>query len=333
MPFKRLGAILSLTAKAAFTGILLWWLLRRLNVAWLLESGNGRLPWTAIGLGILLQSAAFSLGGLRWWLLLRSRNVPCSYREVLSSYYLGVFFNNFLPTGMGGDVVRTVRLRLLGYELRPLVATAIVDRVIGLTVIVAMGAIALPFWNHPHLTGWRPWLPGLFVSAGLIAVALLSPRLESWLNQIMPRVHWRPVRLLFSVAQACCSFHRNRGVLLAAVALTVILQSLVVLVYIVMGWALAVAVPLPVYFVSGLVAFLAASLPISIGGLGVREGALAGLLVWAGAEDGQAVALALLSLGVLWVATLPGGLVFLCARLPRKIPDSPATPMTKRLIG
>lgn len=333
MVLKSIGTILSLTIKGILTGILLWWLLRRLDVVWLLNNGKGGVLWAAVGLGVLLQSAAFGLGGLRWWLLLRSQNVPCSYPEVLSSYYLGVFFNNFLPTGMGGDVVRTVRLRLLGYELRPLIVTAIVDRVIGLTIIVAMGTIALPFWGNPHWVGWQRWLPSLLLSFGLLAVALLLPHLESWLNQIAQRVHWRPIRMLFGVAQACCTFHRPQRVLLAAAALTLLLQSMVVLVYILIGWALDIHIPLPVYFVSGLVVFLAASLPISIGGLGVREGALAGLLVWAGAEGDPAVALALLSLVVLWVATLPGGLVFIFLRLKQKSADSSAIPMAKRSIS
>jgi len=317
--------LVSLAVKLTITAVLLWLLLRQLDTVEFLNGKNILLPITTLGVGVFLQSLAFGLGGLRWWLLLRVQDINCGYREILASYYLGVFLNNFLPTGMGGDAVRTIRLRLLGHALRPLIMVAVVDRIIGLIVILVMGAVALPFWNNPYLTGWMPWLPAVFLVISLLVMGILLHFLEPWLARNEHRFQGRFLLALLVVARATCAFYRAKGVLLAAVALTLILQNVVVLVYILLGREVGINVPLPVYFVSGLITFLAASLPLSIGGLGVREGALAGLLILAGVDASQAVAVSLLYLVILWTATLPGGLVLLFGRL-NQIPSDHCAP-------
>ena len=73
-------------------------------------------------------------------------------------------------------------------------------------------------------------------------------------------------------------------------------------------------VPITVYFAAVPLAFVAASVPISLGGLGVREGVLAGLMMAAGVDKHGAVALAVLFLAVLWVSVLPGLLLFVRSR-------------------
>lgn len=307
----------SLAVRWIVTATLLGLLLRRLDTVGFFNSKDMPLPLAALGLGVFLHSWAFVLGGSRWLLLLRVQGIDCSYREVLVSYYLGIFFNNFLPTGMGGDVVRTIRLRLLGHALQPLIMVAIVDRMIGLSVILVMGTVALPFWNNPYLTGWMAWLPAVFTIVLLLLIGILLRPLELWLAQNEHRVHRHFLRIVFAVTRAICTFYQAKSVLCAAMALTLILQSLVVLIYILLGQKVGIDAPLPIYFVSGLVTFLATSLPISIGGLGVREGALAGLLILAGADTNRAVMLSLLYLVVLWTAALPGGLMFLFGRLNR----------------
>lgn len=306
-----------LAAKLTVTVALLGLLLCRLDVVGLFDGKDTPLLLTALVLSVGLHSLAFGLGGVRWWLLLRVQNIRCDCREVLASYYLGVFFNNFLPTGMGGDVVRTIRLRLLGHALQPLIVVAIVDRIIGLSVILMIGTVALPFWDNPYLTGWVAWLPVTFTVVLLLLIGILLRPLEAWFAQNERRVHRHFLRIVFAAVRAVCAFYRARNVLGAAVVLTVVLQSLVVLIYVLLGQAVEIDAPLPVYFVSGLVTFLATSLPISVGGLGVREGALAGLLILGGADASRAVMLSLLYLMVLWTTALPGGLVFLFGRLSR----------------
>lgn len=102
---------------------------------------------SAVGLHIL----AFIFGGLRWWVLLRHTHDWVPFRKVLPSYYLGLFFNIFLPTGVGGDVVRTIHLNLRGLHMKDLIVSALIDRIIGLTVVLLVGISSIVFSPEVNL--------------------------------------------------------------------------------------------------------------------------------------------------------------------------------------
>ena len=316
--FRKFVFIIQLFA----TLLLFWWLSSQLDTKEFSRLIYQTQLWPIIGLSIILQSLAFGLGSLRWLILLKAHQVPCNYWEVLSSYYLGVFFNNFLPTSIGGDLIRTLRLHLAGYALEPLIATSILDRIIGLIVVLVLGTVALPFWHHPLLDDWMRWIPIMLTMVTLaffyLVLYLLDARLAHY-----ERLFDRPIlRVLFQILQICCATHRSKGALLITVVLTLLLQSLVVFIYNLLGEYIGITIPLPVYFISSLAVFVAATLPISVGGLGVREGTLVGVLVFAGAEVHQATVLSLLYLAVLWAATLPGGCIFLITRFQRAVPEN-----------
>ncbi|MDQ5908286.1 MAG: glycosyltransferase 2 family protein [Pseudomonadota bacterium] len=304
------------------TGFLFWWLSSQLDIKEFSQVIHQTQLWPILGLSVLLQTLAFGLGGLRWLILLKAHQVPCNYWEVLSSYYLGVFFNNFLPTSMGGDLIRTWHLHLAGYALEPLIATSILDRIIGLIVVLTLGAVALPFWDPPFLEDWMHWIPIMLTMVTLAFFYLVLYLLDTRLAHYESLFDRPFLRVLFQVLQICCATHRSKGALLITVILTLLLQSLVVFVYSLLGEYIGIAIPLPVYFISSLAVFIVATLPISLGGLGVREGTLVGVLVFAGAEVHQATVLSLLYLAVLWAATLPGGCIFLITRFQRAVPEN-----------
>jgi uncharacterized membrane protein YbhN (UPF0104 family) len=99
-----------------------------------------------------------------------------------------------------------------------------------------------------------------------------------------------------------------------ALLLTVVLQALVAVCYALLGQAVGSALPPVTFFVVIPILFIIVSLPISVGGLGVREGALVALLGAAGGNASEAAAIGLLYLAVLLALTLPGGLVLLVRR-------------------
>jgi uncharacterized membrane protein YbhN (UPF0104 family) len=96
--------------------------------------------------------------------------------------------------------------------------------------------------------------------------------------------------------------------------ISTIAQGLIILTYYLIGRGLGLEISFTTYLVAIPAVFLAASLPVSIGGLGVREGTLVGLLVAAGANLPLAINLSLVYLMVLWISTLPGALVPLLSR-------------------
>lgn len=311
------------------TVLLFWWLFSQLDTKEFSQVIYQTQLWPILGLSVLLQTLAFGLGSLRWFILLKSHQVPCNYWEVLSSYYLGVFFNNFLPSSIGGDLIRTLHLHLAGYALEPLIATSILDRVIGLIVVLTLGAAALPLWDPPFLEGWMRWIPIMLTMVTLVVFYLVLHLLDTRLAYYEHLFDHPILRVLFQILRICCATHKSKGALLTTLVLTLLLQSLVVFVYSLLGEYIGITIPLSVYFVSSLAVFIAATLPISVGGLGIREGTLVGVLAFAGVEIHQATVLSLLYLAVLWTATLPGGFIFFITRFQRAVPEhSPSSHTT-----
>lgn len=307
--------------KAAVTIGLIGWLLSRIDGAAVGDvlATSDILP---IALALAVLSFVFVLACVRWWLLLGHVGVSLTLRRALPSYYLGQFFNNFLPTGVGGDVIRVWHLNLKGHSAKSLISSALADRVIGLAVMLLMGTISLMLSTDVHLsTENKITLVTTVTSAvagGLLALRF-SHRLP--LERLQRRYqHTRVRRAVFDVIQLLLTYRTAIRPVLGALLLSVGVQSLVILTYYLLGSGIGIQLSLVSYFAFVSMVQLAASLPISIGGLGIREGALVALLGSAGVDIHLGAALSLLFLVTLWLCSLPGAVVMLLDRMRRGVP-------------
>jgi glycosyltransferase 2 family protein len=263
---------------------------------------------------LLLHFAAYAVASMRWWLLLRHLQGPVPFSAIAPAYYLGVFCNNFLPTGVGGDLARTAVLKLEGLGLRVLVSSAIADRAIGLIVVLIIGATcALLSPEVPIDASGRTLLVAIAASVIVGVSLLLSQPMQRLLDELLHRyAHTRRRRALLQVLELTRSFRDDRRLVVSASALSLANQAFVIGTYVVLAAALRLDLAIVTFCAVIPVVFLASSLPISIGGLGVREGTLVTLLGAAGVAAQPALALSLAYLLVLWTTSLPGlGALFL----------------------
>lgn len=309
VPGKR---VLALLLKLAVTGGLLYWLLSSISLA---EMRKVLAPLQAhhIVAAFVMQSVALVFSCLRWWILLRHVSGPITLVKALPSFYLGVFFNHVMPTTVGGDAVRVLHMRRHIPDTKALIGSTIMDRVTGVLGVLIMGTAAVIAF--PAVSD-RPGLKtALLVS--LICLLGVLPLLASapftrLVNRLTLRFqHARKRRWLLELASLCQSYAGAKPQLAVAFLLTLMLQTLTVLVYYTLGNAIGIPLSLPGYFASVSLVFLAGALPISLGGLGIREGVLVGLLVTFGVDPQLAISLSLLYLFVYLSASLPGGLVIL----------------------
>jgi uncharacterized membrane protein YbhN (UPF0104 family) len=142
-----------------------------------------------------------------------------------------------------------------------------------------------------------------------LAFSPLAGRALEWLQR---HVHGTKLRrgLLDSV-MLCYSYRSNPALLLQAALFSLIAQTLAIGTYILLGRGIGIELPIAAYFVIIPIVFISAMLPISLGGLGVRESALVGLMLVFGVDKQLAIGLSLLYLFTLWLSTLPGALVLL----------------------
>lgn len=304
--------------KAAVTLGLIGWLLSRIDT----DSVGSILATSDIWLIVFAAgvfSVVFVLGCVRWWLLLEHVGVTLSLRLALPSYYLGQFFNNFLPTGVGGDVIRTWHLNLKGHSAKSLISSALADRTIGLVVMLLMGTVSLLLSPDVRLSAENKAALAVAVMSAIVG-GLLVLRFSHHLplERLQRRYqHTRVRRAVLDVLRLLLTYRTAVRPVLGAMLLSVGVQSLVILTYYLLGTGIGIQLSLVSYFAFVSVVQLATSLPISIGGLGIREGALVALLASAGVDIQLGAALSLLFLLTLWSCSLPGAIIMLFDRARR----------------
>jgi len=175
--------------KLSVTVILLGWLMSQIETTEI-EKTIYQTNLSYIGYAIIAHLLAFIVLSIRWWLLLKAQINDCEYRHVLGSYYLGLFFNNILPTGMGGDVIRILRLRKAGLNTQSLISSTLADRIIGLASIVSMSVVAI--FTLPYTQQYINPAVGLTLFFAFVVVCFLLFGISLILYNMIPN-HTSPV--------------------------------------------------------------------------------------------------------------------------------------------
>jgi uncharacterized protein (TIRG00374 family) len=268
---------------------------------------SGHEGWFAAAVGVLVF--ALLVGAVRWHRLLESAAVPTRFRETLRAFAIGVFSNNFLPTGFGGDAARGWIVGKSGPRLVRSLTSVAVDRATNLACLVLVGWIALAI--DPSAA------PSSLVVALLVATAaggaavvvlgVAAAGAGRFSNRFPERVRAWAVQ----ARAALGSYRRDRGLLGWILALGLGYQGLIVT----SNWMLAKSIGLDLPFalvaVTVPLVLLATVIPISIAGFGVREGTFAVLLGEAGVATTDATLLSLLTVVALALSSLPGAAALL----------------------
>ena len=292
-------------------------LLPRIHLASLFPSHQlSTLGWLAGGL--VVYTLAVVLSTVRWSQVLQALELPSDLPPLLSHTLAGMFVSNFLPSTVGGDVLRVSRLSAVNGQRHTSVASVVVERLTGFLVLPFISLVALV--GNPSLLhlGQASRLAltvsmGTLASLGVILLLVASPlageRLagRSWLA-FVTSVHLGLTRLRRDPGSAV-------GVLVSALAyqLTMVAGAWMA------GHALGIHVGWSAMMAFIPVVAVAQVLPLSVSGLGLREGALVLLLVPLGVASGQAVAFGLLLYGMNMVVSLLGAPAFAVGPRPARV--------------
>jgi uncharacterized protein (TIRG00374 family) len=269
------------------------------------------LQWLLLAFAV--QLVAKFVWAWRWWELLRIFGLPVAYGRLLKGTFVGIFFNNFLPTGVGGDFVRSHWILEDKSDYPRSVFAVFVERFIG---VVTLGFLTVPPLLLLLARGVTSLQIGTFYLLLPVAlcggVVLLHPAVFDFVNErILPARRWL-VGSRTKISGALHALHdagRRRwlvfllsgGVHLAGIAFFYCLGRGMGLPLV--GWHYFVIVPLTV---------LATMLPITLNGLGVREGALMVLvgILNPAVDPAKALALGLLATAVGLLVSLVGGVFY-----------------------
>jgi glycosyltransferase 2 family protein len=265
--------------------------------------------WAA---AVVLYLATQVVSGWRWQLLARPLGFDGSVWKFTSLYFVGMFFNLLLPTSVGGDVVRAWYLDNRPGRRLPAMLSVLVDRASGLMllILIACGAVLVAPGQAPRWTAWCVWGTAACAFAG---VAMLP---------IVARCGSRFTRLRASI-ESCGIYLRFPQLILGTSLLSFFVQGSNVILVWLLGRALDAPVPGAYYWVLVPMVSVITLLPISMNGMGIREGSTALFLAPFGVPQGTAVCLAILWFSVYTAVSVAGGCLYLAGWYPRpKLEDS-----------
>lgn len=251
-------------------------------------SAARQIAWWRFVLALTLVLISRTAVAGRWYILMHSAGTGVSISQSMRLTFAMLFSSNFLPTTIGGDVVRLAGAIRLGFDQATSVASLVVDRLVGMAGM----ATALPFGIHSYIQ--TPISPN---PAGALVIPWVQPligKLKDFMQQLTNAlVIWlhKPRALFgalaFTWVHMLCTF--------SAVSLLLGGMGETISFWLIMGlWSVS-------YFVT--------LLPISINGMGVQELALTYFFVtFGGISPSSGLAMALLMRILQMLASLPGAL-------------------------
>jgi uncharacterized membrane protein YbhN (UPF0104 family) len=292
---------------------LLYFLLRQVDMQRLWQTARAAsLPW--LGLALLLYFAMTLLSAWRWGLLLAAQGVHLPFKTLEASFLLATFFNNFLPSNIGGDVIR-IRDTARPAGSKTLATTVVLlDRGLGLLGLIFVAAVGATLAARQSET-LGPFGPGVLwagFAAGLAATAppLLMPQSIGKLLRPLRALHaeWVDARLE-RLTSVLARFRAAPRALAFCFAGAVLVQGTIVLFYAAIARGLHIPIPLMHLAILIPLSFIVQMLPVSVGGFGVRESTFTFYFAKIGLPIESALALSFAGAILILLFSLTGGLV------------------------
>ena len=286
--------------------LLLLWIMRKdaKEVIGILENSNKLIFLSAVGLNILLSVVA----SYRLKLLMRGQSVKVSIKDAVYLTFIGYFYNNFLPTAIGGDIAKAYYASRKTNNKMASYAAVLADRILGLVSTLLIALLGLLFIGRSMDNKLIVWaVPFLFISTVIIISILLKK--NNKFQEVIPEkkgiIHTIKTKAL--KLYAAINLYRNKPrLLMEGMGISLILQSMAVFSIYLFVLCIGGDMPLSRLFLIIPLVWAISMLP-SLNGLGVREGAFVYFLKgYIGAE--KAFAISLLWLGLIMLYSVIGGI-------------------------
>jgi glycosyltransferase 2 family protein len=298
-----------LAIAAGLTGYLLW----KSDPAAIAHAALDASPvWLAWACGLVLIDR--TLMAWRWLLLLRplTLDAPPALPAVMRVFFVSTFLGTALPASIGADAVRTLGLRRHAVPGTTVLASVVMDRVLGVVSVLLLGIASVAWLNAPVPSGVSVVLIlGGLVSVGMALVIFVDPvaGLAGRIVALLPGALLR--RLTQGLLDAIRSYRHHHGVLGAVTVASVAVQVLRVLQAWCLGRSLGIDSGIALYFVTIPVILLIMLLPITVNGLGTGQAAFLWTFGAAGVPRPQIFVLSVLFIALGIIGNLPGGLLYL----------------------
>jgi hypothetical protein len=315
---RRARAVFALVLKLLFSVGLLTFLLTRVPLAGVADVlGRASLPGLLGACTMLFLSNV--LGAWQWQHLLETSSIRIPFVKVLAYYHVGLFFNNFLPANIGGDIARVMDASRYGETRTAAVSTVVLDRIIGTVALAGLALVTtLPAIDRFHLGVLYLALAGFFTASAAALWTILHPGFLPLVDRVLARFGLRVLEKHLEDLALRFAAYRSRARMVAGLlALAAVIQLARVTVHVLVARALGISLPASYFFLFVPLLAVIVSLPISFNGIGLREGAGIVLFGLVGVDRPHAFSLQFATYLVAVAVSLLGALVVL-TRIPRR---------------
>ncbi len=289
--------------------VLLYWMVRD-DIPVILDTLKSMNHWLGAVAAMIFLSAA-GVMALRLWLIFGVKGERISLADVFNLTFVGYFFNNFLPTSVGGDIVKAMCAARVTKNTVVSVTSVLMDRIFGLFTFILIPSISLLFFMKSINNRWVPVIVYGLLAVSMFCFAVIFNRSLArrfrFIDHFLSR--FKVGRKLREIYSGLNDFKNHKRAIFFAMLLSVVGQSISIFVLYLMARALGSDTSIIYFFLLVPVVHLVSMLP-SLNGLGIREGAYTYFLAPVMGRE-TAFALGILWLGLLIMLSIIGGLIYL----------------------
>jgi len=285
--------------KLIITVILFYFLFKYIdfgNLVHILSKSHGGI----ILIALFFQLASTYLAAYRWQLIMGLLIFKEDISYYVKSYFKGSFFNQVLPSSIGGDAIRVIDLTQSGYNKKDSFYGIFVDRVVGLVGLLVLNLIATILFYGTFENSFSNLIILIALSGTGSFFALF------FIQKITFLQNYKFLNLFYRLSSRLNKLYTNKKLLLKHIGVSVGVHFLSVLTI----YALALSIGFHMSFQTFLIAvppvFLLTIIPVSLAGWGIREGAMVGVFMLVGADSTKVMAISILYGLLLIISSLPG---------------------------
>lgn len=279
---------------------LLAWLFSKTDLPTIVETFT-ELSFSIWAITVFSFITLCTMAATRWFYLSGILGLSGKWFTYVVYYFIGLFFNLFMPTSVGGDVFKILFVSKGKKGLLVGTCSVVTDRLIGLLTMFLTGTGAVLLYPQVMFSGKKEWL--FYVSAfGIVGLFVCLPLLYRLLRTFRPAFGEELVVLM--------RIWRYPGTLLKIAALSVSLNTILVAIIIVLAQNIGIDLHPSYYFAIFPLTAIITVLPVSFNGIGLREGAFVYLLSLQSVPFEKAFTLSLCLFAVQCSASLAGGIIY-----------------------
>lgn len=277
------------------------------------QSDPHMILWVFVGMILCVVISAY-----KWKIILSIHGISQPFRKLNSIFFTALFFNNFLPSNIGGDAYRMYSISTAQNNVSGAVASVIVDRIIGFWALIVLSFLGAVWQYYKH--GPAPeWIVPVLIllGAGSLSPLLLLTRMKSLFNKIINRVS--VLKKLAIISELYRDYRNNRLKTFYVVLISFGFHVFTLCWMFLLSHAVGESIGINKIVIGLTLSNLAALIPVSLNGLGLLDGSYIFIMVELGMPFNEALMMMMIIRVLLVVLSLFGGVFYLFNRKERNV--------------